>query len=80
MPSAVPFYIQQTDPAAKREILRAAMKLFSERGFAATSIRDAARTMLTGGYQQLPVTGDADTIGLIDLTDVLSALPSQPRS
>ena len=47
---------------------------------AATSIRDAAQTMLTGGYQQLPVTGDADTIGLIDLTDVLSALPSQPRS
>ena len=43
---------------------------------AATSIRDAAQTMLTGGYQQLPVTADADTIGLIDLTDVLSALPS----
>ena len=47
---------------------------------AATSIRDAAQTMLTGGHQQLPVISDADTIGLIDLTDVLSALPSQPRS
>src|SRR4051812_18274536 len=30
-------------PAAKREILRAAMKLFSAHGLAATSIRDIAR-------------------------------------
>jgi len=37
-----PFYIREDDPAAKREILRAAMKLFSERGLAATSIRDIA--------------------------------------
>ena len=42
MPSGLPFYIQRNDPAAKREILRAAMKLFSERGLAATSIRDIA--------------------------------------
>jgi len=39
----LPFYIRDSDPAAKREILRAAMKLFSERGFAATSIRDIAK-------------------------------------
>ena len=39
----LPFYIRETDPPAKREILRAAMKLFSERGLAATSIRDIAR-------------------------------------
>jgi AcrR family transcriptional regulator len=38
-----PFYIRDGDPPAKREILRAAMKLFSERGLAATSIRDIAR-------------------------------------
>ena len=38
----LPFYIREDDPPAKREILRAAMKLFSERGFAATSIRDIA--------------------------------------
>lgn len=36
------FYIRETDPPAKREILRAALKLFSERGLKATSIRDIA--------------------------------------
>jgi AcrR family transcriptional regulator len=39
----LPFYIREDDPPAKRQILRAAMKLFSERGLAATSIRDIAR-------------------------------------
>src|SRR3954470_7677828 len=38
----LPFYIRDNDPAAKREILRAAMKLFSERGLAGTSNRDIA--------------------------------------
>jgi TetR/AcrR family transcriptional regulator, repressor of fatR-cypB operon len=42
MPSQLPFYIHENDPPAKREILRAAMKLLSERGLAATSIRDIA--------------------------------------
>jgi AcrR family transcriptional regulator len=42
MTAAFPFYIREGDPPAKREILRAAMKLFSERGLAATSIRDIA--------------------------------------
>jgi AcrR family transcriptional regulator len=42
MPSELPFYIQEDDAPAKREILRAALKLFSERGLAATSIRDIA--------------------------------------
>lgn len=39
----LPFYIRDGDPPAKREILRAAMKLFSEHGLAATSIRDIAK-------------------------------------
>lgn len=38
----LPFYIREEDPPAKRAILRAAVKLFSERGLAATSIRDIA--------------------------------------
>ena len=43
MKSAVlPFYIGEDDPPAKREILRAALKLFSEQGLTATSIRDIA--------------------------------------
>jgi AcrR family transcriptional regulator len=39
----LPFYIREDDPPAKRQILRAAMKLFSEHGLAATSIRDIAK-------------------------------------
>ena len=36
------FYIHQDDAPAKQEILKAAIKLFGERGLAATSIRDIA--------------------------------------
>ena len=43
MASTLPFYIREDDPPAKRQILRAAMKLFSERGLEGTSIRDIAR-------------------------------------
>src|SRR3954470_17286431 len=39
----LPFYIREGDPPAKREILRAAMKLFSEHGLVATTIRDIAK-------------------------------------
>lgn len=42
MARPLPFYIQDDDSPAKREILRAALRLFSERGLAATSIRDIA--------------------------------------
>src|SRR4029077_7798030 len=41
--ATLPFYISEDDPPAKRHILRAGMKLFSQRGFDATSIRDIAR-------------------------------------
>jgi len=43
MAALLPFYIREDDPPAKREILRAALKLFSDRGLAATSIRDIAQ-------------------------------------
>ena len=39
----LPFFIREEDAPAKRQILRAAMTLFSERGLAGTSIRDIAR-------------------------------------
>jgi len=39
----LPFYVRDTDPPAKREILRAAMKLFSRHGLASTTIRDIAK-------------------------------------
>jgi TetR/AcrR family transcriptional regulator, repressor of fatR-cypB operon len=42
MAGTLPFYIREDDPPAKREILRAAMKLFGERGLAETTIRDIA--------------------------------------
>ncbi len=42
MATTLPFYVRENDPPAKREILRAGMKLFGERGLAATSIRDIA--------------------------------------
>jgi len=40
---ATPFYVREDDPPAKREILRAALTLFSQQGLAGTSIRDIAR-------------------------------------
>jgi AcrR family transcriptional regulator len=43
MAQTLPFYIHGDDAPAKRQILRAAMTLFSERGLAGTSIRDIAR-------------------------------------
>lgn len=43
MAPELPFYIREDDPPAKREILRAALKLFATRGLVATSIRDIAR-------------------------------------
>src|SRR6478672_2414065 len=43
MAKPVPFYIREDDPPAKQQVLRAAMKLFSERGLDGTSIRDIAR-------------------------------------
>ena len=40
---SLPFYIRDGDPPAKREILRAALKLFGSRGLDGVSIRDIAR-------------------------------------
>ena len=38
------------------------------------SIRDAATVMTSGRFRHWPVTGDADLVGIVDITDVCSAL------
>jgi TetR/AcrR family transcriptional regulator, repressor of fatR-cypB operon len=43
MTAPLPFYIDADDPPAKREIMRAALVLFSGRGLAGTTIRDIAK-------------------------------------
>jgi CBS domain-containing protein len=45
----------------------------------ATSIRDAARFMMTGHVRHLPVTGEAGLIGMLDITDVCAALRDPPQ-
>ena len=42
MATTLPFYLREDDPPAKRQILRAALRLFSTRGLVATTIRDIA--------------------------------------
>jgi CBS domain-containing protein len=44
-----------------------------------TSIRDAARAMVTGHFRHLPVAGEAGLIGMVDITDVCAALPGPPQ-
>jgi CBS domain-containing protein len=39
-----------------------------------TIIRDAANLMTSGRFRHLPVVGDADLVGIIDITDVCRAL------
>jgi len=43
---------------------------------AATSIRDAARTMVNGGFRQLPVTDGTGWIGIADICGALLAPPA----
>jgi CBS domain-containing protein len=45
----------------------------------ATSIRGAARSMMTGQVRHLPVAGGAGLIGMLDITDVCAALPDPPQ-
>src|SRR6266404_6360190 len=45
----------------------------------ATSIRDAARSMVTGHFRHLPVVGEAGLIGMVDITDVCAVLPDPPQ-
>ena len=46
---------------------------------AGTSIRDAARSMVTGHFRHLPVVGEAGLIGMVDITDVCAALLDPPQ-
>ena len=39
-----------------------------------TSIRDAAKVMTSGRFRHLPVIGDASLVGIVDITDICSAL------
>lgn len=46
----------------------------------ATSIRDAARTMVNGGFRQLPVADGTGWTGIVDIADVCSALLRPPTA
>ena len=46
---------------------------------AATSIRDAARTMVAGGFRQLPVADGTGWIGIVDMVDICGALLGPTR-
>ena len=39
-----------------------------------TSVRDAAKTMMSGHFRHLPVVGDAGLVGMVDIGDVCRAL------
>ena len=39
-----------------------------------TSVRDAAKVMTSRRFRHLPVVGDAGLVGIVDITDVCSAL------
>jgi CBS domain-containing protein len=45
---------------------------------AATSVRDAAESMLAGHFRHLPVVGDGRLIGIVDIADVSRALLDPP--
>jgi CBS domain-containing protein len=47
---------------------------------ATTSIRDAARIMVHGGFRQLPVTDGTNWIGIADIADVCGALLAPPAA
>ena len=47
---------------------------------AATSVRDAATTMVHGGFRQLPVTDGTGWIGIADIADVCGALFGPPAA
>ena len=44
-----------------------------------TSMRDAARFMVTGHFRHLPVVSEAGLIGMVDIAAVCAALPSPPQ-
>jgi len=46
---------------------------------AAMSIRDAARTMVAGGFRQLPVADGTSWIGIVDIVDICGALLAPAR-
>jgi len=46
---------------------------------AVMSIRDAARTMVAGGFRQLPVADGTGWIGIVNIADVCGALLPPPR-
>ena len=46
---------------------------------AAMSIRDAARTMVAGGFRQLPVADGTSWIGIVDIADICGALLAPAR-
>jgi CBS domain-containing protein len=46
----------------------------------AASIRDAARTMVDGGFRQLPVADGTGPIGIAEIADICGALLAPPAA
>ena len=70
------------NPAGRAAHLRSiALARYPDRsGWRSASGTDAARTMVNGGFRQVPVADGTDWIGIVDIADVCGALLTPPAA